>query len=63
MFPLFAANGNLQINKQNRPTEAQEKEAAILLKALSLYVFLKDQPQRDYIGMMKTQKKEETENE
>ena len=39
-----------------------ENEAAILLKALSLYVFLKDQPQRDYIGMMKTQKKEETEN-
>ena len=39
-----------------------ENEAAILLKAFSLYVFLKDQPQRDYIGMMKTQKKEETEN-
>ena len=38
-----------------------ENEAAILLKAFSLYVFLKDQPQRDYIGMMKTQKNEETE--
>ena len=39
-----------------------ENEAAILLKAFSLYVYLNDQPQRDYIGMMKTQKKEETEN-
>ncbi|MCQ2408872.1 MAG: hypothetical protein MJ065_10160 [Oscillospiraceae bacterium] len=39
-----------------------ENEAAILLKAFSLYVFLKDQPQRDYIGMMKTQKNEKTEN-
>ncbi|MBR3045202.1 MAG: hypothetical protein IKG82_11375 [Oscillospiraceae bacterium] len=39
-----------------------ENEAAILLKAFSLFVFLKDNPQRDYITMMKTQKKTETEN-
>ncbi len=40
-----------------------ENEAAILLKAFSLFVFLRTNPQKDYMSLMKTQKKDVSENE
>lgn len=40
-----------------------ENEAAILLKAFSLFVFLKDNPVQDYMNRMQTQKKKLSDNQ